>query len=139
MKYASVTLGKSDPDDIWIRKQLIQIDPTIKDHDTESMARAMRALVLKLRGKRSTNKSNTKELILKCCASPKTQREIRTELGLSKSVVSHHIREMSEMGKLFNMGGGLWCNDNKPVKKSAKKFNAPTLTKWQPVQPWGIK
>lgn len=44
--------GKSDPDDLWIKAQLIRIDPSIEDHDTEhSVAQAMRKLVLEQRDK----------------------------------------------------------------------------------------
>jgi hypothetical protein len=50
-------IGKPDPDDQWIKKQLIRIDPSIKDHDTEySVARAMRTLVLELRNKLNEGK-----------------------------------------------------------------------------------
>lgn len=59
-QYTSVPkdlIGKSDPDDQWIKNQLIRIDPSIQDYDTEySMARAMRALVLELRDKLNEGK-----------------------------------------------------------------------------------
>ena len=142
MTYKVVPLGKSDPDDIWIRKQLIRIDPSIEHHDTEySVARAMRKLVLELRGDLPKPKSDTKELIAKFCDTPKTQLEIRTELKLSKSVIQRHVREMAGV-TLFCVGerdyAPLWCNkDEKPVKKAPKLKKM--LTKWQPVEPWGVK
>jgi hypothetical protein len=50
-------IGKPDPDDQWIKKQLIRIDPSIEDHDTEySVARAMRELVLEMRDKLNEGK-----------------------------------------------------------------------------------
>lgn len=146
MTYKVVPLGKSDPDDIWIKKQLIRIDPSIKDHDTEySVARAMRKLVLELRGDLPKPKSDTKELIAKYCDTPRTQLEIRTELKLSKSVIQRHVREMADAGTLFCVGdypAPLWCAKIGHKVKKAKKAvntNAPKLTKWQKVEPWGVK
>jgi hypothetical protein len=86
-------------------------------------------------------KINTKELIAKYCDTPRTQLEIRTELKLSKSVIQRHVREMAGT-TLFCVGNDpapMWCTKvKKPVKK-AVKTNAPKLTKWQKVEPWGVK
>ena len=83
-------------------------------------------------------KSDTKELIKKFCDTPKTQLEIRTELKLSKSVIQRHVKEMAGT-TLFCVGDNptLWCNKGKPVKKAPKPKKM--LTKWQPVEPWGVK
>ena len=53
-------MGKSDPDDLWIKAQLIRIDPSIEHYDTEhSVARATRLLVLELRDKLATPQAET--------------------------------------------------------------------------------
>ena len=53
-------MGKSDPNDLWIKAQLIRIDPSIEHYDTEhSVARATRLLVLELRDKLATPQPET--------------------------------------------------------------------------------
>lgn len=130
MKYETVTLGKADPDDIWIRNQLIRIEPNIKDYDTEYLvARAMRKLVLELRGNLQQEKP-FKEKVLELCEKPHTVRDIFTKLNSSKSHTRDVVNSLHEQGLLHdvsNSGVSVWC-----TKKTEKK----SLTKWQPVKPW---
>jgi response regulator of citrate/malate metabolism len=77
--------------------------------------------------------AHTRRLILECCKTPKTAKEIGAKLGIPKSTCGTRMREMEKAGDIHIAGKrgseSLW---------SAKK-QPKTLTKWQPVQPWGIK
>ena len=77
--------------------------------------------------------THTRRLILEACKTPKTAKEIGAELGIPKSTCGTRLREMDQAGDIHLAGKrgseSLWSAKKKPK----------SLTKWQPVQPWGVK
>ena len=96
---------------------------------------AILALQAKPKKTKKANPATTKRLILEFCKKPKTAKEIGAELGIPKSTLGTRLREMDQAGDIHLAGKrgseSLWSA--KPEKKQK------TLTKWQPVQPWGVK
>jgi hypothetical protein len=77
----------------------------------------------------------TKLLILGACKTPMTVRELCDKLDMHKSTLGSHVREMNRNGDIHfageRKGVALWSSKPQPKQK--------TLTKWQPVQPWGVR
>ena len=91
--------------------------------------------ILALQPKKPAKPDTTKLLILGACKTPMTVRELCDKLDMHKSTLGSHVREMNRNGDIHfageRKGVALWSSKPQPKQK--------TLTKWQPVQPWGVK